>query len=241
MSLLVADCPRCGAESITFDVKSAIRAGTGHTDWLLRFEAFAVCRRCTRSSVVALEVHRYEAVESYRSLKPFATDAALNADLKVLGFLSAKDRNPVSPPEHVPEPIDRAFREGATCLAVECFNAAATMFRLCLDLATRDLLPAEGEEPQANSRQRRDLGLRLPWLIANGKLPSSLAGLASVVREDGNDGAHAGHLGKEDAEDLLDFTRVLLERLYTEPARVALAEARRVRRRQPVQDLPPAD
>jgi hypothetical protein len=55
--------------------------------------------------------------------------------------------------------------------------------------------------------------------------------LASCVREDGNDGAHAGTLSKEDAEDLLDFTCALLERLITEPKRLELAEARRNERR----------
>jgi hypothetical protein len=51
------------------------------------------------------------------------------------------------------------------------------------------------------------------------------------VREDGNDGAHDGTLGKEDAEDLLDFTTALLERIYTEPERLRLAQERREKRR----------
>jgi hypothetical protein len=108
------------------------------------------------------------------------------------------------------------------------------MFRLCLDLATKDLLPDESDTSidQPNRKQRRDLGLRVPWLITNGFLPEALGDLAGVVKEDGNDGAHAGNIGREDAEDLLDFTHVLLERLYTEPARIALAAARRVERRQ---------
>jgi hypothetical protein len=54
-------------------------------------------------------------------------------------------------------------------------------------------------------------------------LPEALRDLSSCVKEDGNDGAHAGTLTKEDAEDLLDFTTALLERLYTEPKQLALA------------------
>jgi len=50
-------------------------------------------------------------------------------------------------------------------------------------------------------------------------------------RERRNDGAHAGSLTKVDAEDLLDFTTSLLERLFTEPERLKLAEARRAARR----------
>src|SRR5205807_66538 len=119
----------------------------------------------------------------------------------------------VAPPEHVPDPIAKVFREGATCLNVECWNAAGTMFRVCVDLATRPMLPRQ-EVPGLNNKTRRDLGLRLPWLFDNGKLPTDLRGLSTAIREDGNDGAHQGTLTKEDAEDLLDFTTALLERIF---------------------------
>ena len=107
------------------------------------------------------------------------------------------------------------------------------MFRLCVDLVTRPFLsdPSEDSKPQPNAKIRRDLGLRLPWLFDNGILPSDLRELAQCVKEDGNDGAHMGALTKLDAEDLLDFTTVLLERLITEPERLRLAQTRRDDRR----------
>jgi Domain of unknown function (DUF4145) len=106
------------------------------------------------------------------------------------------------------------------------------MCRLCVDLATRPLLPApEDSTLQPNSKTRRDLGLRLAWLFHNGLLPTSLQELAKCIREDANDGAHVGNLIKADAEDLLDFTTTLLERIYTEPKRLELAESRRMARR----------
>jgi|ERR1700727_2702241 hypothetical protein len=107
------------------------------------------------------------------------------------------------------------------------------MFRLCTDLATRPLLPDRldtGSE-QPNSKTRRDLGLRLAWLFDKQLLPLNLRELAKCVREDANDGAHVGNLTKEDAEDLVDFTEALLERLFTEPERLRLAEERRNKRR----------
>lgn len=55
--------------------------------------------------------------------------------------------------------------------------------------------------------------------------------LSLCIKEDGNDGAHAGSLTKDDAEDLLDFTFALLERIYTEPERLRLAQERRNARR----------
>lgn len=157
----------------------------------------------------------------------------LNEYFDIEGFINLRDNAAQKPPEHLPEDIENAFNEGAACLAIRCHNAASTMFRLCVDLATWPLLPApeESTTPQPNSRQRRDLGLRLAWLFDNGKLPSDLRELAKCIREDANDGAHVGNLRKEDAEDLLDFTTMLLERLITEPKRLALAEERRIKRR----------
>jgi hypothetical protein len=108
------------------------------------------------------------------------------------------------------------------------------MFRLCVDLVTRPLLPDPSNTAvaQPSSKQRRDLGLRLPWLFDNRLLDVSLKELAKCIREDGNDGAHAGNLSREDTEDIMDFTTTLLERLVTEPKRLAQAEVRRNARRQ---------
>ena len=118
-------------------------------------------------------------------------------------------------------------------MSVECWNAAGTMFRLCVDLATRPMLPAEGAEGGPNAKTRRDLGLRLPWLFNNGKLLADLHKLSTVIKEDGNDGAHQGTLTKEEAYDLLDFTTALLERVFTEPEKIKLAEERQQQRRAP--------
>jgi Domain of unknown function (DUF4145) len=150
--------------------------------------------------------------------------------MRIEGIVSKKDDASVEPPQYLPQGIESAFREGAMCLAVSCYNAAGTMFRLCVDLATRSLLP-DGEIAGLNPKTRRDLGLRLPWLFANNHLPAALHDLSTCIKDDGNDGAHAGTLGKDDAEDLLDFTTALLERLYTEPEVLKLAKERREARR----------
>ncbi|NTW88889.1 MAG: DUF4145 domain-containing protein [Desulfobulbaceae bacterium] len=145
-------------------------------------------------------------------------------------FVSLKDRAAITPPDHLPVEIQAVFSEGATCFAVGCFNAAGTMFRLCVDLATKSMLPAEDGDG-LNSRIRRNLGLRLPWLFERHLLPEALRELSSCIKDDGNDGAHEGSLKKEDSEDLLDFTAAILERLYTEPERLRLAKERREKRR----------
>lgn len=92
------------------------------------------------------------------------------------------------------------------------------------------MLPDQDDDG-LNRTIRRSLGLRLAWLLDHGHLPEALRELSAAVKEDGNDGAHAGTLNKVDAEDLLDFTVALLERMYTEPARLRLAKQRREERR----------
>ena len=77
------------------------------------------------------------------------------------------------------------------------------------------------------------MALRLAWLFEHNILPDSVKELAKCIREDGNDGAHAGTISKIDAEDVLDFTYALLHRLYTEPKKLELAQKRRDDRRNP--------
>jgi Domain of unknown function (DUF4145) len=233
MGLLVANCPRCGAGQITFDLQAQVHVDRRH-NWQNWFEVFCSCRRCHRSTIFLVSQREPSLPEKLTIQNALVTfPFALDDFFEVQRFISVRDNISIPPPEHLPSEIKNAFVEGATCLAVGCHNAAATMFRLCVDLVTRPLLPdpADGTKAQPNSRQRRDLGLRFFWLFDNQILPSELRDLAGCIKEDGNDGAHAGTLTKEDADDLLDFTVALLERLITEPKRLELAKERRDARR----------
>lgn len=230
MAELVADCPRCGSQKITFDVTAATVVAHYH-GWQNWYETFCLCRHCCRATIIVLSESvrgNYDYVHKVGLLK---VEGALNLYADVETYVSLKDEANIDPPEHLPKEIEAVFKEGATCLAVHCYNAARTMFRLCIDLATRAMLPAD-QVAGLNEKTRRDLGLRLPWLFANKLLPGELKDLSSCIKDDGNDGAHAGTLRQRDAEDLLDFTTALLERLYTEPERLRLAEQRRKARRE---------
>jgi hypothetical protein len=176
---------------------------------------------------------KLKAYEEHGQHVPSPVNSILAAnDLYVIdGYISLKDQATVKPPEHVPETIAAMFREAATCVAVQCWNAAGAMFRSCVDLATKPMLPPQETPNGPNAAVRRNLGLRLPWLFDSGKLPEALRELSGCIHQDGNDGAHDGTLTKEDAFDLQDFTQALLERLYTEPARLQLAAERRTARR----------
>ncbi|MUK79124.1 DUF4145 domain-containing protein [Aliivibrio fischeri] len=227
MTELVANCPRCNANNMTFDLLNQVTVGVRH-GWQNILETFCICRNCNKPTLFVVaqkEIHfswiAKGGLESY--------GGSANQVVNVERYVSIKDHAVEEPPEFLPENIESIFREGAACMAIGCNNAAATMFRLCLDLATQHLLPEEAEG--LNNRIRRSLGLRISWLFDNNTLPESLRDLSSCIKDDGNDGAHEGTLSAEDTADILDFTFILLERLFTEPKRLEQAANRRIARR----------
>jgi hypothetical protein len=239
--LLQADCPRCGAGSMTFDVKAHVFVDK-QFGWKTWHEVFAVCRHCQKSTIFVVTL-TLQAQENFnQQCKAIFQNpntimniiGTLNQFFEILRHIGLRDNFTGDPPEHLPPDIEAAFREGAACNVIGCYNAAATMFRLCLDFASKPLLPGPTNPTatQPSKNQRFNLGARLSWLFDNGLLPEVLRELATCVREDANDGAHAGTLTKADAEDVLDFTQALLTRLYTEPKKLELAELRRKERRQ---------
>ncbi|WP_289296499.1 DUF4145 domain-containing protein [uncultured Reyranella sp.] len=235
MSILVTDCPRCGAKKITFDVHFGNALPTEY-EWEDRFEAASVCRACSKMTVFIIETSTgvdWSHLKGLLSRLSIADiEEPLNDWFLLLGHVSLKDAAAEPPPEFVPPDIGAAFKEATTSLKVRCWNAAGAMFRLSIDLATKGMLPPAGT-PGIKRRQREVLAERLAWLFENGVIPRDLEPLSSAIREDGNDGAHDGTLVEHDAHDLHDFSRALLERLYTEPRKVALAQERRRLRPEP--------
>ncbi|NKK62687.1 DUF4145 domain-containing protein [Rhizobium leguminosarum bv. viciae] len=231
MSLLTADCPRCRAKHVTFDVEAQQSRGIVEDGWVERFEVFAVCRHCHTATLFVIDNTSAGTSSAWRDVSSGIVKYTgyLNDHFAVRGHISLKDEDTEPPPEYVPGELETVYKEGATCVSVQCWNAAGAMFRLVIDMATKSRLPPADQEP--NAKIRRSLGLRLQWLFDNGKLPDDLRELADCIKEDGNDGAHDGTLTKNEALDLRDFTYSLLERLYTAPKRLELAAARRRERR----------
>ena len=216
MSELVAGCPRCRAQMMTFDVAEDNFLYNLHGEYC--YEAFCVCRNCGRTTIFEL-----------RSTSAFPKGSAplRPADggrYHVRDYISVTAFKTTPPPEHCPEEVTHIFTEGAQCIVVGCFNAAGAMFRLCLDLATKSLAPSA-------TKAKMNLSPRLKWLFDNKILPEGLRELSSVVKDDGNDAAHDGTLDKAAAEDMLNFTERLLTQLYTEPEKIRIAQQRRKNRK----------
>lgn len=230
MAELVADCPRCNAKKITFNLL-AVNYLYQESGWKNWYEVFSICKNCKKSTIFVLSDDINSNYDYFHSKGFFKVEESINKYTKVEGYISLKEHSKITPPEFLPNNIEKIFREGAICASVACYNASGTMFRLCIDLATQVMLPEENENG-LNNQIRRSLGLRLNWLFENKKLPDSLKELSRCIKDDGNDGAHEGTLTKEDIDDIVDFTYILFERLYTEPERLRLAEERRKKRRE---------
>ncbi|WET41704.1 DUF4145 domain-containing protein [Citrobacter enshiensis] len=230
MVMLVDNCPRCRSQKIAFDVNglNCIKFYTSLSgDKTYEYEVYCVCRECRKTTMfLCRPLEKNITLDGYDWKNGIF---GLKAVAAVGRPISPADLAVEEPPEFLPEHINSAYEEGAKCLAIGCFNAAATMFRLCLDYATKGLVP-DGEQGPAQ-KIKRSLGLRMEWLFDNHILPEALRELAECVKDDGNDGAHEGILDKAAAEDLEDFTYLFLERLYTEPQRLVEARARREERR----------
>ncbi|MGH1456332.1 MAG: DUF4145 domain-containing protein [Alphaproteobacteria bacterium] len=227
MPELVADCPRCDAKKHTFDV-FALQKIDG-----LICEAYSVCKNCSKGTIFEMFVHGFS-LDSY-DYKHQIMDISnsLNNYVCIQGHVNIRNTSCKKPPEHLPENIKKAFIEGSESFSGNCPNAAAAMFRLCVDLATKTLLPtAEAPIEGLNKRVRNYLAPRLEWIFQQGILPKGhLEQMSECIRQDGNDGAHDGTLTQDEAEDLLDFTYLLLEKIYTEPEKFRLANERRQERR----------
>jgi hypothetical protein len=136
-SELIADCPRCGTRQITFDVLAATIIKIEYS-WQRWYETYCVCRHCHQGTIFILidKSDHYQYVDKVGIL---SIKESLNRYINVGGYVSIKDQVKINPPEHIPKDIEAIFKEGAACLAIACYNAAGTMFRLCVDLATRPL------------------------------------------------------------------------------------------------------
>ena len=230
MPMLVADCPRCGAKEHTFDVLASNPCAVSY-GWQWWYETFSRCRSCEKTTIFVLCDRVGMNYESFHKIGLMSCDDALNKYCEVDHYINYSNVDAVGAPEHLPDDVKLSFEEGARSFAVGCWNAAGCMFRTSIDLTTKNLLPEE-EVDGLDRHTRRNLAPRLRWLFECGRLPVALQELSSCIKEDGDDAVHTATLEKIDAEDLLEFTVALLERIYTEPKKLQIALERRKDRRE---------
>lgn len=232
MTFYVGRCNHCSTDKIKFNALSYC-----HDPQYDLVYFFLVCENCITPTVLSMNPDNYE-VRDLIEKKRFPLDKPVN----ISEFFSNEriENTPsnslVKCPEHVPDNLKSIFDEAALCYSHNCYIACASMFRLCLDVTTKDLLKEwleanQQSANQPNAKQKDKLFNRIEFLIERGVIPSDLKEYVHHIRLDGNDAAHDGSTEKDEAEDLLDFSELFLERIYTVKKQLELAQERRLARR----------
>ncbi len=231
---LIANCPKCGNKDTTFDVKNSNECSRHNyydsvDDFLdscspdelcRRHLLFTKCRNCHFENAFIIS-ERYDEEKQYpiQREEPMKMTGKLNHFFNIVGVVRLNDNLAISPPEFMPQNIEQTFKEGIECLSIRCWNAAGGMFRKCLDLTAKDKL--------AKKDHGKKLSTKIKCLLAEKILSADLEKVANYIILDGNDGLHNRMLTKDEAMILVDFTVLLLGRMYTEPKIIAQIEARR--------------
>ncbi|QCO20117.1 DUF4145 domain-containing protein [Acinetobacter cumulans] len=239
---LVHNCNFCGSNNIRFDVFITTIHKNSYYQHQIHWEAFSQCSHCKKGCILIIQKGN-----NFRDLYPneyssFDSNLCLNEKtnindhFEVNRLLIPPTKNQRLCPHSVPETIKDIFDEATKCLSMSCFVASGSMFRLCLDLVTKDLLNKfleenQTSEHQLNKDQRNKLANRIDFLIEKQKIPKRLEELAHCIRHDGNDSAHDGNTGENEALDCLDFTEALLTEIYTVPEQIKESSRRRLERR----------
>ena len=194
------DCPHCGTARVGFELVNE--------SWLPRHECWHVCARCNHCVglvVLNLKSHREEedAPSDY-----YTSDPAL---------FEIKEMYPESVakiPDHLPEDVERLFRQGADNLPANP-DAAGAMFRKTLEAILRDKCAATTGTLIKRIDKAAELGV----------LTSDLAGYAHTIRLEGNEAAH-GTYDEADAVQLHSLVRLVLNYVYTLPGMQAEIDAK---------------
>jgi hypothetical protein len=130
IGLLITDCPRCGAGEITLDILGQVKVSKG-TNGDGSYEIFCRCRSCHRATTFVVHLTDIGAVGTFDEEGALLSYRyAINPYFEIEEYISLRNHISVVPPDYLPGNIKSAFEEGASCLSIECFNAAAVMFRL---------------------------------------------------------------------------------------------------------------
>ncbi|MDJ0399665.1 DUF4145 domain-containing protein [Rhodococcus rhodochrous] len=195
-------CPRCGRVSNFTPEKSVNLYGTVETMTPLE------CQGCRRKTVVIekfMSVNggpsRWQGVHWW----PVAAAVVDMAD--------------------VPSNLASAFQEGVRCVSVEAPHAAVAMFRNALAQIVQD----KGSE---QAKKKDTLNLAIKQMVVDRTLHDGFAEWADHVRKVGNAGAHQeswDEIPLEQAQELQDLVKHLIDSLYVQPAKLARAMPARKR------------
>lgn len=234
MTLYVADCRRCGAKRMSFDVY-----GVSTQIWSLPYRT-PVGTRYHRAIELACRCHECSSTTIFELSAEAESDYGLpkvrfeeNENPTSFGYREVKalpGSHPLPTPTDTPEPAATFYKQGAAALASGLFDASGAMFRKCLESVTRtdnmiQLLPDDDREKYCSSW----LKARINKLKEIHAIPPALGDLVDVIKEEGDDAVHDDVLyDRDSAQSLQLFTKTFLEQVFTIPAQIKRVRAKRV-------------
>ncbi|MCD1593377.1 DUF4145 domain-containing protein [Thalassospira xiamenensis] len=206
------DCPHCGIRNAAFTLKGQHNyAGN----------PIALQRSLTGSTTNILNQNCATALLICPSCNEAVVASARNGTITDL-YPEIESENP----DHLPSDVERYFEQGVDCLRKN-YDAAGMMFRKSLEVGLGKKFP--------ESKGR--LVERIKALSKNGSLTQDLATWADHIRLEGNDAAH-DEFTKSQAEELHEFTKLVLTYLFTLPEIAKRADAVRQAKKADAQAAP---
>ena len=126
---------------------------------------------------------------------------------------------PIDVPENIPDAVAKAFKQAAESRSAGHFDAACSMYRRAMELALKVFSP---------DIEAWKLEKRIDKMAAENRITKDLQSWAHELRLDGNDALHGDKEATgEMAGQMHGLCKFLLIYLYTLPAQVEAAKARR--------------
>lgn len=131
---------------------------------------------------------------------------------------------PQSPgiPNYIPENIGKYLLESMDHFARGFYETSIMVCRKSLDLATKELA-----KTIPNSEKITKLTKRIHLLKDNGIITQDIFDWSLIIRDDGDEATHSDtEFNKESAEELINFTEMLLTYTFTLPKMVEVKRAK---------------
>lgn len=226
MAFYVGRCNHCSTDKIKFNALSYNFDEQYNTTYF-----FIVCENCVTPTTISMQPSTTDVSDMLeKNSFPLIRDFNINDFFYNEKIINTPNNSLKRCPDHVPDNLKSIFDEAAKCYSHNCYIACSSMFRLCLDVTTKELLSQYNNDQNENIKIDK-LFNRIEFLVEKNIIPNDLKDFIHNIRLDGNDAAHDGNTRQEEAEDLLDFSELFLERIYTMKKQLELAQARRLARR----------
>ncbi|WP_309628829.1 DUF4145 domain-containing protein [Brevundimonas sp.] len=199
MAMMIRDCPHCPATSVAFTIKwNASTSGATQI-------GAATCGACGK--LIAFTLLSVGAAAP----DPSNIGGNIASIWQVTGAWPSRQAPTV--PDHTPNAVARRFLEGEDAFNRHSWNAAVSMYRSALDIATKGL---EGVP------EKQTFYKRLIWLRDQGRITDEMKSWADQVRIEGNEALHDPEDFEEsDAKPLRLFTEMFLRYIFELPGEVA--------------------